>query len=533
MEKQSLRDFIRDKVDCYEEVVGENEPNIPDMVEFFMYEKAIDMIRKHIESGIIRLHADVDMDGIGCCYIMNTFLGLILDKNRVRACINKEKVHGLSDKHAKYLNSIKSDLVIIMDSSSNDIDIIKQINCDVLVIDHHDVSHNELSGNTAGGEYIIINNMIDNGDKYKSEPRMSGALVVYELLRQYQKKYMDEDVLFSNMLYQWVGVTLLTDVIPTGNLRNQWYMSNTVYKSDTEVGLNTLMNKIDSRVNSLNKSFINYKLAPMFNRAIRAGASAEALDIALNNQSEVVKLEKYKEVQDKIMDRVNYTLTNERIFDDTEKLDIVERDNYILCNLNNTGIRKSYTGLIASKMLDIKNKNAVGCIVEDIDKEFSLNGSFRGRYDTVDYRGIISSYGYFSEGHSNAFGIKVPAREMDDIMSKISEMESTIDNKPYVTAGEIIEQYRGKYHIADFNEFRKAGLLIRLAIANSKLSTREHINIVIANREFEVVKSGANWKRVMVWGLECWVFEELKTQFLNLYIEYSGEIKAYLKNRWV
>lgn len=527
-----LDGFLRDRVDCYEIVVGEEDAEMPEMVEFYNYKEAIKMINKHMSNeSIIKLHADVDMDGIGCGYIMNTFLKNVSSNADIKACINKEKIHGLSDKHVKYFNSSNANLVIIMDSSSNHIELIKQINCDVLVIDHHEVLHNELSGDTAGGKYIIVNNMISNGNKYKAEPRMSGAMVVYELLRQYQKEYLNEDILDSKMLYQWVGVTLLTDVIPTGNKRNQWYMDNTVYKSETEISLSVMLAIIDSRQHKLDKSFINYKLAPVFNRAIRAGASAEALNIALNKPSEVDNLSIYKDIQDKILDRVSYTLTDEKVFEDTEKLNIVEKDNYCLCDITNTSISKSYTGLIATKMLDIRNKNAIAGLLRE-ETNF-IDGSFRGKCSNIDYRKSIAEKGYFSEGHHGAFGLKVPKNEVDTIMDDIGILENSVDNRPYLTAGDVLERYQGKYHIDDFNAFKKAGLLIRLAIANSKLSTHESVNIVIPNDDFEEIASGDNWRKVKIFGLECWVFETLKTEFLNLYVEFSGEIKAYLKNRWM
>ena len=136
-----------------------------------------------------------------------------------------------------YFKDKNVDLIIITDSSSNDIEIIKQFNCDVLCIDHHDLLHTDLSGvcNNGVSEYVIVNNTIDsptydedfawlqsfdakafsNVSRYTAQPAMSCGLVVYELLRVYCK-YLGKEQLLENLkLYQWVGVTLFTDAVDT------------------------------------------------------------------------------------------------------------------------------------------------------------------------------------------------------------------------------------------------------------------------------------------------------------------------------
>lgn len=523
--------FIRDRVDCYEVVVGENEPKKPDMVKFKNYEKAIDMLHRHITSdkeSLIVMHADVDMDGVGCAYIMNTFIRGKSENCRCKACINKDKVHGVSEKHINYFNNQNPSLVIIMDSSSNALETIESLNCDVLVIDHHELNHDRLVGKTVGGEYVIVNNVVDNGEDYKAEIRMSGALVTYEILRQYQSKFESDNFLEDKMLYQWVGVTLLTDAILTGNERNQWYMNKTVHSVDTEAGLNTMMNKINKYALSLDKTFINYKLAPVFNRAIRGGGSAKALNIALNEQSEIDELDVYKQMQDSITDRVMYTLTGEirSGVEEIKEVDIIEKEDYCVCKLDDE-IPRAYAGLVATKILGLKSKNSIAGKIED----GIINGSFRGKADNIDYRGIALKHGFFAEGHHNAFGIKVPLDKLDELMTEMNSIK--VDSKPYLTAGFMLDEYKGKYHVNNLDEFKKAGMLIRLALANSSLSTKESINIVIANPfDLKPTYVHEKFKEYNIMGLECVCFEELKTEFLNIYVEFDREFKAYVKNRW-
>lgn len=122
-----------------------------------------------------------------------------LGSNNHLLLINKDKIHGIQQKHADYFKDKQIGLMIITDSSSNEIQIIKQFNCDVLCIDHHELLHSELSGkcNNGENEFVIVNNTIDsttyeedilwlqdsNYTKYEADSRMSCGLVVYELLR--------------------------------------------------------------------------------------------------------------------------------------------------------------------------------------------------------------------------------------------------------------------------------------------------------------------------------------------------------------
>ena len=183
-------------------IYGDSSVSKPNMIPFRNVIEAIELLHYHIvkRSDVI-VHCDVDMDGIGCGYIIKRFVQYISDKE-YDYVINIEKEHGISDKHVPYFNSKSIGLLIVVDSSSNELEAIKGLNCDVLVIDHHEVGHNELIGRTNDGhKYVIVNNLISNLnvininnwlssnnvnirlDAYEADSRMSCGLVVYEILR--------------------------------------------------------------------------------------------------------------------------------------------------------------------------------------------------------------------------------------------------------------------------------------------------------------------------------------------------------------
>ena len=345
-------------------VTGENEPKQQLIPNFINSYDAINMLYNHIsKKHKIAIHCDVDLDGIGSGYIAKRFINNLSPVDTL-CVINGGKEHGIKQRHADYFNQNPIDLMLIVDSSSNELDIIKQFNCDVLIVDHHEVDHNEFKGKTNDGEhnFIIVNNTLDNFNsseiiyqlknnniytsdiecEYHADSRMSCGVVLYELLRLYQKAYSTGPLLENLMLFQWAGVTLFTDAIPLLNERNQWFIENTVHSPFVEPTLKILLNELNKFSVTLDKSFINYTLAPTFNRAIRANANLEALNTVLINPYAVTNLARFRELQDW------------SISEGVKLANICE--DYCKVNLTNSGIHKNYTGVIAGRVCDDNNK---------------------------------------------------------------------------------------------------------------------------------------------------------------------------------
>ena len=186
-------------------VTGETKAEKPDIPGFVNCASAIETLAWAIKGKAkIAVHCDVDVDGIGSGFIFKRAMSFLTGISQIYM-INEEKKHGIQEKHVELLNKNPVDLLVILDSSSNELEIIKKFNCNVLVIDHHEVDHRELKGKTNDGKhvFIIVNNTIDNpyGDEiscwlkqknpktnvksenYVADSKMSCGLVVYELFR--------------------------------------------------------------------------------------------------------------------------------------------------------------------------------------------------------------------------------------------------------------------------------------------------------------------------------------------------------------
>lgn len=506
---------------------------------------ALDLLHKHIDANsIMALHTDVDVDGIGTTYIFKRVLEN-LGSNKHILIINKNKDHGIMQKHVDYFKTRKIDLMIITDSSCNEIDTIKQFNCDILVIDHHKLLHEDLVGycNDNIHRYVIVNNTIANKNQeqdnlwlrsknisafnkledYKETKDMSCGLVVYELLRLYCECFANPKLMENLMLYQWVGITLFTDVINTLNLRNQYYLNKTVFNNSTERTLKTIMSYVNKYKATLDKSYIEYSFAPLINKAIRADAGAEALDKVINNPNSILDLLIYDAMQKEVIDKVV------NITDSTgKKYARVFNTPNIMLNISREDIKPTYSGVIASKLSGDNNKNAA--VYRILDNGL-CKGSFRGKYKETDYRQFFDEYSddIYAQGHDGAFGFKLTQQQLDYLMNNLYTIEPQGEQKPWITLGNMTPEEYGEYHINNLEEFKKLGYLWRISIGNSKVSSKDEITITV--KASDVVLKQAKGRTFIydVLGLECKAFKPLSGEYFEIYMEYTNELSMFIK----
>lgn len=518
-----------------ETITGDVEANKPEICLFNNAIQACEMLYKHLKNNQnIIIHCDVDVDGIGSGYIAKRFCEYNT-AGQIRYCINKNKVHGVQYKHAELFNQIPLDLLIVVDSSSNELDILKKFHCDVLVIDHHEVVHRYHSGKTEDGhEFIIVNNVLngespekikewllklgveatENINEYIPTDMMSCGLVIYELLRLYQIAYQTGPILENLMLYQWSAITLFTDSVQMLNERNQWYIQNTVCSNSIEPCLDQIMRNLNPRQTILDKSFIVFKLAPTINKAIRADAGIEAVNVVMNSPQEIVSLSRFQSVQQLALERgKRYPKIGKTL---------------VWKDITNGGISNNYTGVIAASLSGDFQKQAAVYSVQD----GKVIGQFRGTSSTFDYRHFFESHksGNYAQGHKAAFGFQLDIDEFESIINSLDNMEIADDYVNYLTAGDISENLRGKHHIYDINGFKRNGDLIRLAIGNSRVNTSEQIEIIVPLKQAKLVEQRGKIYIYDILGIQCKAFEILKNSTIRVYAEQSNLLNIYAKN---
>ena len=541
--------YIVDSIDLKEmfktEYVYSDNVKRPEMIVFNNTDKAIMMLYKHImNKSRIGLHTDVDMDGVGCTYIMKSVLNSFGCNNLI-PMMNSNKEHGLKIDSVDKLNNLGLDLLVVTDSSTNNVEEIKNMGCDVLVIDHHDVKINCFSGkcNDSVHDYVIVNNNIENSDfeiikcwldkinnlafnnvvNCTGIPNMSCGLVVYELMRIMCTAFNNEKLLEEKLLYQWVGITLFTDAIDLKCERNQWYIKNTVQCKERERTINTIMAIIAkykfNTGSSVDKSFITYTFAPIINKSIRANAGSKALDIILNRPNDILELKEYEEVQENAINKVLYTDVKNKV-----KRKFV--GNVIFVDTNGK-IPKTYNGVIAGKIVGNENKN---CVVYSVIDGYA-KGSFRGRYQGIDYRKFFDNYSETSsgDGHDTAFGFRCLPDELPTIMNSLHSIEPLELKKPLISLG---RDYNGIYHADTVADITKNFGLMMISIGNSRVTSDDEVRISISKNDIQDIGMCGKVYNYDVLGIQCKAFSDILADDNNglyIYSEYSKDMVNYIK----
>ena len=535
---ENFNNLYRDLYENVDLLIGERKPEEPDVVEFFNGWPAAQILFTHIIAGSrIAIHTDVDMDGVGSCYILRNWLLSCRNDLIIDCWINKRKQHGIDVGKSNSFNNLpkeyKYDLIIILDSSTNELEALKLLNCDVLVIDHHEVNValEELSGETQGRtrrrnpfdknssddekpcHYVVVNSLVDNLPNFKASDTMSAGLATYEFLRYFQTKFQLPDLLGELKLYQWAVITLYTDKMNNDCPRNIYYIQKARQMMDKEPGLSQMYDSLNCKSRFLSKSDINFTLAPTFNTAIRAGYSKEAIDLALREPNKVGELRNYREIQ------------QEALKDFDSNIDL--HDDYVSKDITGEG-KENYAGLIAMKLLSKYNRTAI--VYTKSEDGLTASGSFRGLLDAMDYRLILENSGYYAQGHKTAFGFKFPVNEIEHIMHGLCTLEGQLKNVDYLTAGSLTEH--GKHHIYDIKEFQSTGNLWKLGILNSILSS--DINIVISTKDItlKAVNAKGNYFTYDFNGVTVNSFEEITTPKAEMYVEHQDNLRIYLRNKY-
>lgn len=480
----------------------------PDIIKFTDADEACGLLDEHLYSDkAVLIHADVDFDGIGSAFEVMRYFKIRNPDKEVRLCINNVKNHGISKGLIKQANKMDNlGLLVIVDSSSNKIDLVKQVKSDVLVIDHHEMDVKEhLIGSTEDGKYVVINNVLDNDSDF------SCGLVIYEFLRYYERERGLHGELDASKLYQWAVCTLYTDIINTDNPRNLYYVTKALEACSIEPTLRALLDGLCGH-NNITKTSILFTLAPCVNAAIRAGFTGEALKIVTSEPYRVKELKQIREKQHEMLNNIT---------------DIaVELDDWAYINLMQANLPKSYTGIVASMLVDRLKKSSVVFVVKD----GVAVGSFRGFRSDINYRKIAQGFGVKAEGHPSAFGISIPLDMLQYVMDGVSKHDKD-SMKEYCV-------YRGcnipaVHTINDFDAFRREGNIWKVSMVNAKMSGGVgNLNIVVPKDIIKLVEDHGKWFDYDCGGLRCKAFEPILSENVLLYIEYNTELVLYLRNKW-
>ena len=377
-------------------------------------DKAYDIVSKYIcviEPFKIGILYDVDTDGITAGTIIDQYLqklGIIPS-----VFINCGKIHGLI-KTKSYWNEItKLDLLIIVDSLNDSpdtyIELKKEHNVDVVILDHHQIKY-ELSN-----EYTLVSSQNEYGNEW-----LSGAGVTWKFC-----KYFDEQhgTTYSDDLVDLAAVGILADVMDISNMENRAI----VYEGLKNLKNPTLKEIVGSY--KFDSTSVLFSVAPLINAANRLNQNELALKAFKTTDKKELKkiikeLKACKTKQDEII---------AELLPEARKICDEQKNSHVLfVDIKAQGLN----GLLAQKLASIYNKPVIVC--SPIQEHYY--GSIRST-NSIDFAKLINDTGLArADGHSEAAGFSMEIKNKDNfvlcinksVARELSEIDTTIYADVYV-----------------------------------------------------------------------------------------------------
>lgn len=360
-------------------------------------DEACELLNKYISNkSKISIVIDTDMDGIMATMIMYQWLSDLVNPKIIAH--QRNQGHGVIVKNVK-----PTDLLIIVDSSSNSDTEVKEILSkklakDILIIDHHIVE-----GSMASIKGVYLVNSQQDGDLYPNK-ELSGAMTVFKVLQHMEKMYFYPNKSITTQdLSDLAAISIISDVMDVSEIENRYYYYEGLRKVKNR-GILLLMRKLHMfgyKVNS-------HDLAFKFNKAINSMLRLQNIYAIFNLLLE----------QDD--DKIDAMLNS--IIDLMDKRDVIEKDimenlielysddyNIVLQNnYKNNIISSNFNGVVASKLVDANHKN-----VMIVNPNYSGSARAYEGYNLKDY--IDNSDVAVGVGHQGAFGIKI--KDLDKLKS--------------------------------------------------------------------------------------------------------------------
>ena len=472
---------------------------------------------------------DIDFDGLASGYIARTMVQEVsrVSPDRLITLINKQRVHGLTEAIVSEINSNHEIvLTIIVDSSTNQTELLEQLNCNVIVIDHHDLEVTKFTGKTKHGDYIIVNNNIDN-IKHKS-----AAEVVYEFWHE-----ISPEVLTNLQLEEWVAISLYSDVIDYNTKQNMWFMSF-LY----DIGPNRDIRKIIEPLGllcerdgkqCLTRDKISFSLVPLVNSCMRLQCGRDLIDTIIYRPNTIVtfkncvlkqkdltlllcRLASSTDVEGISFVKINKTLPNKPL----NALSIMQntKDKALLSSVDES-VLDGFNGLIATKYAEANQTTALAYSEIEEDGVKKLKGSVRtgGAYKSLQLRTYLKDKpNWTASGHGDAFGFTYN-------LTNGSIEEAAKDIKSILSTATTNELHQRVFNMPDYNFLTKLVNTQNTDTVKDILAIAELQNLITVNdRYYFTFTVGEGFRKPVTVHLTAAVAEHI--------FEGLGQLRIKLKS---
>ena len=400
-------------------------------------EQAVTLIDNLVTGAHVGLVVDCDVDGFTSAAIIAQYLKGLYPAIEFTYYIHDGKAHGLEE-HWEEISEQNFDLVIIPDAGSNDAEYAAQLNCYVLVLDHH------IADRAPSDNMIVVNNQMSPNYKNKD---FSGAGIAYQFCRALDDFYGRTE---AEKYIDLAALGVCGDMMSGLEIENQWlwkegfshvqnYFFMTIarkqaYSITGQVGAND-----DDIIAALNPISVAFYIVPLINAMIRVGTQEEKERMfhALLNGHEMIPchkrgakgtleeaaVESVRECvnarahQNKIKDTVVSKL-EQKIF----KHDLLE-NKILFIRLDDDDIFPAELNGLVCMQLSQRYKRPT--IVARLNDQGYIRGSIRGLSNSEmgSFKSYLDSTGLFEyvQGHDNAAGCSLLASNL----SRLHELANT------------------------------------------------------------------------------------------------------------
>jgi len=421
-------------------------------------DNAYDLIMKHLRNNNkIAIRGDWDVDGGASAKIIyNYFKG----RNFIPTVFfGSKKSHGVTQEDINYCLKNSIDLYIIVDSSSNSLDELKEISnngTDILIIDHH-ITNLDYS------DYIQNNIlMINSTMKYNEVLQNVSAGFLCHIVTSYWAYKEDRTINYENLI--WGYVSLISDNCKTDDEYLQDIILN--IQPLQEIYSPIELKLFYDKYTILSRSFLVYKFNNVLNNAFRMNRIDLIMDLFFNEDSEIKQRSKDMLL---LLQETIKAKRNELISTHAKDLCVIKND-VIFMDLNKvldyTDLSKNYienaTGLFASSISDLYKKPCVAYVNAE---DGNIKGSGRDTANIFPFKDILQQYDIEGGGHFSAIGFKVTSLELPELFN-IGKRFS--DNK---------DEHKEDLIIIDYNELISCNYnlntLLKIIAANNEICHSE------------------------------------------------------------
>lgn len=334
--------------------------------------------------------------------------GEITDEaKRVRYELNSSNLDKISE----------SDLLIIIDSSSNDTEmcnkLIEDYGVDIIIIDHHNIEKDNPN--------VLLVNPQQEGCNYPNK-HLSGAGVVLKVMEVITDMLGDDSKVDPYEYIDLIAVGMYADVMPIDVLENRYIIMHGL-RNMRNVGLIRILRGAKADLYKLNGDSIGFSIAPMINGVARLDQIELAIDILMTDDDDVAKKIRLK------MHKLNEerkSRQKEIVNKYKENIDINEKIIIVMDEDSSRG----FNGLVAQQLSDLYKRPA---FVGRIHNGY-LSGSFRS-YGGFNLKEFLSESNLVKEsmGHNYAGGATIEEENIEKLKNYIEEtMPKLSEKKPTI-----------------------------------------------------------------------------------------------------